>query len=638
MLGRIGIFATYDPEGIVDDYIVFLLRDMRANLSRLVVVANGTLTEAGRRRLLAVADELHERPNTGFDVAAWQEGLVRHVGFDRLAEYEELILFNDSFFGPLYPFADMFEAMAPRNIDFWGLSEHGTTRGTGLCPYGCRPRYLQTYFLVFRNRLMTDPAFRAFWEELPVFRHFEELADRFAGVLTRHFADRGFAWAAFSDTADLDASPEKNLDHHTYNLHELVAHRRFPVIKRRSFRVPRADYLRHGDGSTLRDALDHARAHYAYDQRLIWQHLLRRLDPDTLKERLGLDIILPAEGPSPGPLPADRRIAVVAHLFYTELIEYGCRYLRDLPPEADLFVTTDTEEKRQEIARRLANRPGRPPTLLRVPARGRDWGALLAGALPHLGGYDYLCFVHDKLSPQKEYATVGATFRDMLWENTLASADYVRGVIAAFERQPELGLLVPPPPCHGTYFKSGMDYWTVCFEATAQLAARLGLGVRLDRSRQPVAVGSVFWCRTRALQPLLERAWTPEAFPPEPLPHDGTLNHALERILPFVAQSQGYLTGWVMTVRQASISLANADYMLNATRRALDGVPGLDFTTFLRFHRSLKRLRRLLRATGLHRVLPRAGQALDCARRHSPLLARRLYTRIRLGFRPGPRP
>ena len=245
---RLGVFVTYDPDGLVDDYIVFLLRDMKRNLARLIIVANGPLTEAGRIRLREFSDEIHERPNIGFDVAAWQEGLARHCGYDSLAAYDELVLFNDSFFGPLYPFADVFETMAQRNLDFWGLSVHGETRGTGLCPYGYRPRYLQTYFLVFRHRLLSVPAFRDFWEGLPVFRHFEELADRFAGVLTRHFADLGFTWGAYSDTSDLEQGREKNFDPHTFNLYELIAHRRYPVIKRRSFKVSRTHYLRHGDG------------------------------------------------------------------------------------------------------------------------------------------------------------------------------------------------------------------------------------------------------------------------------------------------------------------------------------------------------------------------------------------------------
>jgi lipopolysaccharide biosynthesis protein len=53
-------------------------------------------------------------------------------------------------------------------------------------------------------------------------------------------------------------------------------------------------------------------------------------------------------------------------------------------------------------------------------------------------------------------------------------------------------------------------------------------------------VGTMFWARTAALKPLfnLKLGWSD--YPEEPLPNDGTILHALERLLPFVAQHAGY--------------------------------------------------------------------------------------------------
>lgn len=626
---RVGVFVTYDPDGIVDDYVLALLRGMRPNLSRLVVVANGALSDNGRRTLAEFTDEVHVRPNAGFDAAAWQEALDRHVGYDRLADYDELVLFNDSFFGPFRPFGPVFDEMARRGVDFWGLTVHGETRGTGLCPYGNRPRYLQTYFLVFGRRVLGSEAFRNFWRNLPQFRHFEELADRFAGMLTRRLADAGFTWSAYCDTADLEGPPAKNFDPHTFALHELVARRGYPVLKRRSFLVPRTESLRHGNGTELRDALDHIRQHSDYDLRLVFRHLLRRYDPGVLKESLGLDFVFATNDAAPV-LPQGRRIAVVAHLFYPDLFGRCAAYLRALPPEVDLIVSTDDDEKRGRIEALVRRPDPARTTVLRVEPRGRDWGALLAGCRLLLAGYDYLCFVHDKKSSQKEFATVGAAFRELLWDGMLASPGYVRRVVAAFEADPNLGLLVPPPPIHGTYFKSSLDPWTVCFDETDRLARRLGLSVRPSRSRPPLAVGSVFWCRTAALAPLFELAWTYEDFPSEPLPNDGTLNHALERILPYVAQSSGYLTGSTLSDRQASAALANAGFMLDATRRALAGTPGLRFATFAVFLGSVRSLRRVLRCTGLQYVWPTFEKGGEFLARRCPHGLRGLYTRLRL--------
>ncbi|NLB65390.1 MAG: hypothetical protein GX803_02850 [Lentisphaerae bacterium] len=624
---RLGVFLFYDPDGIVDDYIPHLLRDMRANLTDLVIMANGKLSDPGRRKLEEFSREIHVRPNQGFDVGAWREALVQHVGRERLKEYDELVLFNDSFFGPLYPFADIFNEMAGRGRDFWGLTVHGETRGTGLSPYGHRPRYLQTYFLVFGSRLLADPRFFEFWENQPVYQHFGELADRFAGVLTRHFADLGYTWGAFADTTDLESDPQRNFDHHTFNIYELIAHRRYPVIKRRSFQVSKETYLRFGSGTDLSNALDYIRAHYDYDLNLMFAHLLRRFDPGTLKDNLNLNFILPANSPTtPAPSP-QRKALLVAHLFYPDLFAYSLSHLRHIPPKVDLLITTDTAAKQQELERMLAAEPARPGTVLHVESRGRDWGALLVGCKYQLEGYDYLGFIHDKKSLQKEYVTVGASFRDMLWHNLLASPGYIRDIIATFEANPWLGLLVPPPPLHGTYFKSGLDRWTICFDETVRLAQKLDLRARPNKQHQPIAVGSVFWCRTDALQPLFAVNWDYSDFPPEPLPNDGSLNHALERILPLVAQSQGYLTGWVLTDRYASTEIANLHYMVAATRDALKGTPGLHFATFATFRQSLTTLRRVLRLPGLYGTLNFFRNMIDAAARFSPNFVRRWRTR-----------
>jgi hypothetical protein len=52
-------------------------------------------------------------------------------------------------------------------------------------------------------------------------------------------------------------------------------------------------------------------------------------------------------------------------------------------------------------------------------------------------------------------------------------------------------------------------------------------------------IGTTFWARTQALRPLLALTdWSD--YPTEPVPIDGTILHALERLLPFAARQAGY--------------------------------------------------------------------------------------------------
>jgi len=628
---RLGIFLAYDAEGILDDYIFHLLREIRPSLARLIIMVNGRLTDESLAKLRDSCDDIHLRPNQGFDVGAWREGILTHCGLDHLRHYDELVLFNDSFFGPFRPFPEIFKEMAGRNVDFWGLSVHGEVTGMGLCPYGYRPRYLQTYFLVFGKRMLLDPAFLSFWENLPEFRHFDEVSERFSAVLTRHFADLGYAWAACCDTADLETDREHAVDPHTFHLFEMIAHRRFPVIKRRSFLVSREHYLRWGNGHQLRDALNDVHNLGTYDLNLIFAHLLRKYGAGLLGDCLGLNVILPSGDPPHSPAPAGRPMLVVAHLSDPTLFPFCSRYLKNVPPEADVIVTTDTPEKRNQLERLLAGEPGRRLTVRQVDPRGRHWSALLSGCRDRLTDYAYLGFVHDGPTLHHRETAVGAPFRDRRWDNMLANEDYVRRIGATFDATPWLGLLVPPTPIHATLFPPGRDPRPAPRpDAIVGLAEKIDLPPRLLRNRPPIAAGSFFWCRTDALNALLAAEWRDEEFPSEPLASDGTLLHALDTILPYAAQARGYLSGWVMTDRHASGEMANLRYMLEETRRALNGTPGVRLTSFDAFRRSLTTLRRLLRLTGLRGPLALLEQAGRLARRRCPRRIRKWVTQLRL--------
>ena len=50
----------------------------------------------------------------------------------------------------------------------------------------------------------------------------------------------------------------------------------------------------------------------------------------------------------------------------------------------------------------------------------------------------------------------------------------------------------------------------------------------------------MFWARRAALEPLWDAGFKTEEFPQEPVPYDGTILHAVERILPSCVEAAGY--------------------------------------------------------------------------------------------------
>ena len=585
---RLGIFLFWDSDGIVDDYILYLLDDMMNNLTDLVIVVNGSLNDNGRKKFEKYTSRIFVRANVGFDIGGLQDALVNYCGFDKIREYDELVLFNDSFFGPVYPFSKVFEAIDD-SIDFWGLSVHGEAPNVyGMCPYGYRPRYLQTYFLVIRNEMLKSEAFEKFWVNLPVFKEFKEVGEKFSCVFTKYFADMGYKWCAYSDTGDLETTREKAMSYHTFNTFDMVANRKFPILKRKTFVTEKTLCLNYNYADELARAVEYVRDNTGYDVGLIYKYLLRKYNLADLKRSLNWSLVLPAENRIQEKLYKDKKIAVIAHMYYPELFEYTLSYLKNVPEEADIWATTESEKKKQRILELFRPVLGDRFNVIVVNPRGRDLSALLVGSKKLLMKYDYLCFVHDKKSAQKEYSTVGSTFSDLLWENMLKSKGYIHNILNEFEKDKSLGLLVPPNVYHGTYFCSALDYWTICYDKTLDIANILGLNADISRDKPPVSVGTVFWCRTAALKSVFENKFDYSDFPGEPLPVDGSFSHALERIFPYVAQHHGFYTKTVMNCGYSQAEIENYRYMLGTLLNRIKGTPNVDFRNFHRLTRTVE--------------------------------------------------
>lgn len=138
----LAIMSLYDTDGIVDDYLMFFLSSLRAVTDRLIVAVNGKLTEEGKERLLAVSDEVYRRPNTGFDFGAYKDVLENYLKPGELEQYQELILCNDTCYGPFVPFKEIFARMEESDVEFWSINYVEDP----LLPH------FQSYFMVFSGR------------------------------------------------------------------------------------------------------------------------------------------------------------------------------------------------------------------------------------------------------------------------------------------------------------------------------------------------------------------------------------------------------------------------------------------------------------------------------------------------------
>lgn len=562
---RLGIFAFYDKDGIVDDYIYFLLDDIKKNLSDLIIVSNSNIDDIGMKKLKRYTTEIYIRENKGFDIIAWKKAITEYVFKDRLESYDEVVLFNNSFYGPFYPFKIIFDEMDMKNIDFWGITNHPESLYDNIenaCKLDYIPTFIQSYFTVFRSSIIKDKRFIEFWNNLPDDLTYQQAVHLYEVCFAYIFSSWGYKWDTYIDNTKLCRNKEEAICYNTFIPFTMISERKLPILRKKIFCYDSTDYIKRCGYEEPKMCIDYIKNNFNYDVNMIFDNLIRTCNMADLKQSLHLNYVLPTDHSNLKKKPK-KKVAAIFHLYYIDLIDDIYKYLSNMPSYVDIYITTTSENNKDKILNKFSNVKNKLQVRV-VKNKGREIAALLIDCKDILKKYDYVGFCHDKKSHIGMPITTGKSFEYTLIENIFNNECYVENVIDTFENNPKLGVLGAPSPLHSMYSVSIGYEWTSCYEETEKLSKRLKLKCNLSKDKNPFILGTAFWCRTESLEPLFNYNWKRSDFPKEPLNADGTLNHAIERCFSYVSQSQGFYSGWVMTEDYSSLEIQNL-YLLLST-------------------------------------------------------------------------
>lgn len=562
---RLLIYFFYDKEGIVDDYVTYLLDDMKKNVSDILFVSNGKLDKDSREKVLKITEDIYERKNEGFDVWAYKTALQR-VGWTKLrTDYDEVILMNYTIMGPVYPFKEMFDKMDNTDVDFWGITAHMSEPNsrTEVFKKGLL-EHLQTSFIAIRSKMLVSKEFKSYWDKLPAINDMQDSFDKHEAIFTKHFEKKGFKWKTYVDAKDLEGYTFHPI---LYAPVQLIEQNRCPVFSRESFAQNYVDVLRNTVGENAPELMKFLDAKTDYDTNMIWDNILRCYPMGKIKDCMQLNYTLPevATAEAEKNYEANKpKVALVFHVYFMDLLDSTYRYVSSMPSDADIYLTVAGEEKIKKVKERFKEHKFNKLEILPIENRGRDVSALLVPTKDFIMDYDYVCFAHDKKTAQMKPESIGAGFAYQCLENTLGTEGYVKNVIDLFEQNPRLGILMPPPPFHSSFLPALPLGWGPNFNATEKLAKRLNLKVPMNPNVSPISpLGTMFWFRAKGMKKLFDYDWEYKDFPKEPNKNDGTLLHAIERVYGLVEQEAGYYGAWGISDKFASILITNSTYMLS---------------------------------------------------------------------------
>ncbi|MEA5415574.1 rhamnan synthesis F family protein [Synechococcus sp. BA-132 BA5] len=247
----------------------------------------------------------------------------------------------------------------------------------------------------------------------------------------------------------------------------------------------------------------------------------------------------------------DKSIAIAAHIHYPDVLARYISIFKATQAFSDLVITTTSYSNKEEIENILrSNDFTRSTVHVYAENKGRDLGAYFAVAYDIIAKYDYVCKIHAKKSPH--LGAFGESWSEYLLMATMGNENVVRNAVWLLSSNPDIGVLAPIPYAHATD-----NTWDSNFDLASEMCDMLGIcnisEAYPEGLRYPSA--TVFWHQPKCLAPIREKI-RPDFFPPEPLPIDGTRAHALERLIPALAHTNGFSTVYY---RVPSLALSSTE-------------------------------------------------------------------------------
>lgn len=326
---RMGVFVFFDIKGIVDDYVEVLLKSITEVLQELIIVVNGFITEVGYQRLRKITHKIYIRGNMGYDGGAYKDVFIDFLQEEELEQWDEVVMFNDTFYGPFFSWRETFERMEKEMVDYWGLSRF--PKGNYFTTGKEIPEHIQGYFIVCRRSLFLADTWRKFWIRLEYPKTYQEAIENFEIFFTQYFSGQGYKNKALTDDEEGCMKYAENPTMWCFN--DLICNNRFPIIKRKVFCMIHLD--------AVKNTIDYIRESTDYDVSLITKHLRRLYKENRIQPLMPFN---------PEKLYSfykkHKRIYIYGHGVYGKGI---ARYFEYKNWKYDGFIVTENKESNENL-------------------------------------------------------------------------------------------------------------------------------------------------------------------------------------------------------------------------------------------------------------------------------------------------
>lgn len=425
---RLGVFIFFDRDSIIDDYVLYMLNSLNDAVNKIIFVSNCQLKDEELKKLDKYNIDINIRENEGLDAGAFKYVYDKY-GKDYLTEYDELILMNDTFFGPFKPFKDIINEMNDKDLDFWGLTANfDSPDGTKKAIDGYIHSHIQTYFIAYRKSILESDFFNNYWSRYNINKNnsFEDVVNHHESYFTYLLEKEGFKWDTYLDLEHYKNENMKyNYNIYGYSSYTLLKYFNCPFIKRKNFVFNKVDALYLNDGMDTSNSLKWIKENTNYDINMIYKNIIRLYEPYDIYQSLNLNYIVEK-------LEKNKKAKslVIANIKDENAYNLSSLYFNNIK-NSDITLYTENKELSDKY---------------NINYTDNLYNNLMSKKDELIKKYDYICLLNLKDENTSFQEIVDSNIIRTL-ENTVNSDSFINGVIDIFENN-IINILFTPESFH----------------------------------------------------------------------------------------------------------------------------------------------------------------------------------------------
>ena len=221
---RIAIFAHYDKNNLIQDYVVFYLKELKKIAKTIVFVSDGEIQPKELTKISDITDVSITHRHGEYDFGSYKRGYLYLKENNLLNDCDELIFCNDSCYAPLFDIQDFYNKMSEKKLDFWGNTLSKIDAKNIFSPH------IQSYFIVLSSKVFNSDIFYEFILSVKKEKSKVDIISNYEIKLTRILSEQGYKWDVYCNTS------KKYNSCHNLRYKDLIKKDKSPFVKTSIYR------------------------------------------------------------------------------------------------------------------------------------------------------------------------------------------------------------------------------------------------------------------------------------------------------------------------------------------------------------------------------------------------------------------